>query len=82
MFFTLRGGIIKVRTGREALSAKEKTMYVLGEGKPAARRANMEQEVANMEQEVKNAKDELTALAEGGNVWQMLLGGKEEKHNV
>ena len=75
MFFALRGGIIKVRTGREALSAKEKTMYVLGEGKPAARRANMEQEV-------KNAKDELTALAEGGNVWQMLLGGKEEKHNV
>lgn len=50
-------------------------MYVLGEGKPAARRANMEQEL-------KNAKDELTALEEGGNVWQMLLGGKEEKHNV
>ena len=75
MYFALRGGIIKLRTGREALSAKEKTMYVLGEGKPAARRANMEQEV-------KNAKDELTALAEGGNVWQMLLGGKEEKHNV
>lgn len=49
-------------------------MYVLGEGKPAARRANMEQEV--------KIKDELTALAEGGNVWQMLLGGKEEKHNV
>lgn len=64
-----------MRTGREALSAKEKTMYVLGEGKPAARRANMEQEL-------KNAKDELTALEEGGNVWQMLLGGKEEKHNV
>ncbi len=74
MYFALRGGIIKVRTGREALSAKEKTMYVLGEGKPAARRANMEQEV--------KIKDELTALAEGGNVWQMLLGGKEEKHNV
>lgn len=49
-------------------------MYVLGEGKPAARRANMEQEV--------KIKDELTTLAEGGNVWQMLLGGKEEKHNV
>ena len=74
MYFALRGGIIKVRTGREALSAKEKTMYVLGEGKPAARRANMEQEV--------KIKDELTALAEGGNVWQMLLGGSEEKHNV
>ena len=75
MFFALRGGIIKVRTGREALSAKEKTMYVLGEGKPAAR-------AADRKQELKEAKDELAALAEGGKIWQMLLGGKEEKHNV
>ena len=76
MFFALRGGIIKVRTGREALSAKEKTMYVLGEGKPAAR-------AADRKQELKEAKDELAALAEGGKIWSTLLGGeKEEKHNV
>ena len=51
-------------------------MYVLGEGKPAAR-------AADRKQELKEAKDELAALAEGGKIWSTLLGGeKEEKHNV